>query len=82
MRMAYSLMHGDIPAALHYNAVSLVVVLLCFWSMAAWIVGRLRGRFVRSWLHWRWTMPAFAIVFAVWFVIRNLPFAPFTGLHV
>jgi hypothetical protein len=82
MRMAYSLMHGDIPAALHYNAVSFVVVLLFVWSMVAWTTGRLRGRAVTSWLHWRWTPLVFSVVFVVWFVIRNLPFAPFTGLHV
>ncbi len=82
MRMVYSLMHGDIPAALHYNAVSLVVVLLCVWSMAAWTAGRLRGRWVNSWLHWRWTPLVLSVVFIGWFVIRNLPFAPFTGLYV
>ncbi len=82
MRMAYSLMHGDIPAALHYNAVSLVVVLLCVWSTIAWAVGRLRGRWVNSWLHWRWTPLTLAIVFIGWFAVRNLPFAPFTSLYV
>jgi hypothetical protein len=82
MRMAYSLMHGDIPAALHYNAVSFVVVLLFVWSTVAWTAGRLRGRAVDSWLHWRWTPLVFSVVFVVWFVIRNLPFAPFTGLRV
>ncbi|MEC3977209.1 DUF2752 domain-containing protein [Amycolatopsis sp. H20-H5] len=82
LRMAYSLLHGDIPAALHYNAVSLVVVLLFVWSTAAWTAGRLRGRAVSSWLHWRRTPLVFAVVFALWFVVRNLPFAPFTGLFV
>ena len=43
LRMMYSLLHGDVPAALHYNAVSFVVVLLCVWSLGAWTVGRLRG---------------------------------------
>ncbi|HKN56960.1 MAG TPA: DUF2752 domain-containing protein [Amycolatopsis sp.] len=82
MRMAYSLMHGDIPAALHYNALSLVIVLLFVWSTVAWAVGRLRGRWVRSWLHWRATPWVMGVVLALWFVIRNLPFAPFTGLFV
>jgi hypothetical protein len=82
MRMLYSLLHGNIPAALHYNAVSFVAVLLFVWSTVAWAIGRLRGRAADSWLHWRWTPPAFGVVFVVWFVVRNLPFAPFTSLHV
>lgn len=82
MRMLYSLLHGNIRAALHYNALSLVVVLLFGWSVVAWTIGRLRGRPVDSWLQWRWTPLVFVILFAGWFVVRNLPFAPFTGLFV
>lgn len=82
MRMAYSVMHGDLAGALHYNAVSLVFLVLLAWSGVAWTLGRLRGRAVRSWLHWRRTPLMVAIVFCVWFVVRNLPFPPFTGLFV
>ncbi|MDT8914627.1 DUF2752 domain-containing protein [Amycolatopsis sp. PS_44_ISF1] len=82
LRMAYSLMHGDWAGALHYNAVSLVFVVLLAWSGAAWTLGRLRGRAVRSWLHWRRTPLVVAVVFCLWFVVRNLPFPPFTGLAV
>jgi hypothetical protein len=82
MRMVYSLLHGDIAAALHYNAVSFVAVLLFAWSLVAWTVGRLRGRAMNTWLHRRWTSLAFSVVFVAWFVVRNLPFPPFTGLFV
>jgi hypothetical protein len=82
MRMVYSLLHGDIRAALHYNALSLVVLLLLGWSAVAWTVARLRGRPVGTWLQWRWTPLVFVIAFASWFVVRNLPFAPFSGLFV
>jgi Protein of unknown function (DUF2752) len=82
MRMLYSLLHGDLPAALHYNAVSLVALVLCGWSLAVWALGRWRGRHVRSWLHWRGTPLAFGVVFVTWFVIRNLPGMPFAFLHV
>ncbi|GAA3560654.1 DUF2752 domain-containing protein [Amycolatopsis ultiminotia] len=82
MRMAYSLLHGDFSAALHYNAVALVFVALLAWSGAAWTAGRLRGRAMRSWLHWRWTPHVVGVTFALWFVLRNLPFAPFSGLFV
>ncbi|QFU92790.1 DUF2752 domain-containing protein [Amycolatopsis sp. YIM 10] len=82
LRMMYSLLHGDLLGALHYNALSLVIVLLSVWSIVAWAVGRWRGRWVNSWLHWRWTPLVFGVAFTVWFVVRNLPFAPFNALYV
>ncbi|MCG3752451.1 MULTISPECIES: DUF2752 domain-containing protein [unclassified Amycolatopsis] len=82
LRMAYSVLHGDFSAALHYNAVALVFAALFAWSGLAWTMGRLRGRTMRSWLHWRWTPHVVAVVFVLWFVARNVPFSPFTGLYV
>jgi hypothetical protein len=82
LRMAYSLLHGNVSAAVHYNAVALVFVALFAWSAVAWTVGRLRGRQVRSWLHWRWTPLVTGVVFTAWFVLRNLPFPPFSGWFV
>lgn len=82
MRMLYSLLHGDLGAALHYNAVTVVVLALCGWSLVAWTVGRWRGRWVASWLHWRWTPIAAGAVVVAWFVVRNLPFPPFAALAV
>jgi hypothetical protein len=82
LRMTGSLLRGDIPAAVHYNAVVFAFLVLCGWSVVAWAVGRRRGAAVRTWQHWRWTPAVSGVVFAVWFVVRNLPFAPFTSLHV
>ncbi|MBB4682569.1 DUF2752 domain-containing protein [Amycolatopsis jiangsuensis] len=82
LRMAYSLMHGNVFAAVHYNAVAVAFVVLFAWSGLAWTLGRVRGRAVRSWLHWRWTPVAVGVLFTLWFVVRNLPFAPFSGLFV
>ncbi|MQA10925.1 MAG: DUF2752 domain-containing protein [Pseudonocardiaceae bacterium] len=82
MRMIYSLLHADVPAALHYNALAVAVLVLFGWSFAAWTYGRLRGRLVRSWLHWRWTPLAFLVAIGMWLIVRNIPFAPFGSLHV
>ncbi len=80
--MVYSLLHGRIGDAVHYNAVSLVFLGLFTWSLVAWTVARVRGREQWSWLQWRWTPPVAIAVLTVWFVIRNLPFAPFIELSV
>lgn len=82
MRMVYSVLHGDVGAALHYNAIALVLSALCVWSLVAWTRGRLRGRHMRSWMHWKRTPLVLGIVVGVWFVIRNLPFEPFSSLYV
>ena len=82
LRMIYSLMHGDVLAALRFNAVGLIALVLLFWAYAAWTYGRLVNRRVRSWQHWRWSALVTLVVVSVWFVIRNLPFEPFVSLRV
>jgi hypothetical protein len=82
MRMVYSLLHGDLAAAAHYNAVALVTLPLLLLAWVTWTRGRLRGTRVQSWQHWRWAPQVALVVFAVWFVIRNIPVAPFTALKV
>lgn len=82
LRMMYSLMHGDLPAAVHYNAVALVVLPLLLLALATWTLGRWRGEPVRSWLHWRWTPTVALVVFFGWFLARNIPIEPFRSLKV
>ncbi|PWW56074.1 DUF2752 domain-containing protein [Actinokineospora spheciospongiae] len=73
VRMVHSLLHGRLGDALHYNAVSLVFLVLFAWSTAAWAVSRVRARHVRSWIHWRWTPLLAGVVIGGWFVVRNIP---------
>jgi hypothetical protein len=82
MRMLYSLLHGDIHGALRYNALGFVAVMFLLWAFGAWTYGRFVGRRIHSWQHHRWAAVVALVLFSTWFVIRNLPFAPFTGLYV
>jgi hypothetical protein len=82
LRMIYSLLHLDLPAAVHYNALGLVAVALLVWAFLAWTYGRLVGRPFRSWQHLRWSAPAALALTVAWFVLRNLDFGPFPGLYV
>lgn len=82
LRMVYSLMHADFPGALRYNALGLVAVVLLLWAYGAWALGRLRRRKVKSWQHYRWAAAASLVLVTVWFVVRNLPFPPFSVLYV
>jgi hypothetical protein len=82
LRMIYSLLHLDVTAALRYNAVGMVAVLLLVWAYAVWTYGRVAGRRVLSWQHMRWSAPAALAVTLTWFVVRNLGFGPFPALYV
>jgi hypothetical protein len=82
LRMLYSLLHGDLGAAVRFNALGLVAVVLLVWAYVAWTYERLAGRRVRSWQHYRWSAPVASALVLVWFVIRNLDFGPFPGLYV
>ncbi|HTX94106.1 MAG TPA: DUF2752 domain-containing protein [Mycobacterium sp.] len=82
LRMLYSLMHGNVLAAARFNAIGLAAVVLLVWAYLAWTYGRVVGRRIRSWQHHRWAAAVTLSVVVLWFVLRNIPFAPFTALHV
>ena len=82
LRMLYSLMHGDLSAALRYNAVGMVAVVLLVIAYGTWTYGLVRGRPVRGWQHWRWSPAVALIVTVAWFIVRNLNFGPFPALYV
>jgi len=76
----HALFHGDVLTALHYNAL-LPIFALFFGFIFVWlflIVVRGRG------LSWRIFPPSamygFIVLAAAFFVLRNLPFYPFTLL--
>ena len=82
LRMIYSLLHGDLLAAIRFNALAMVALGFLTVAYGTWSYGRLTGRQILGWQHHRWApLVALALV-AVWFVVRNLPFAPFTALKV
>jgi hypothetical protein len=80
--MLYSVMHGDLFAAVRFNALALVALVFLVVAYGTWTYGRVTGRQIFSWQHHRWPAVVTLAVVCVWFVVRNLPFAPFTGLYV
>jgi hypothetical protein len=75
-------MHGNVSAAAKFNALALVALVLMVWAYVAWTYGRLTGRRVRGWQHHRWSAMVTLVLVAAWFVVRNIPFAPFNALYV
>lgn len=82
MRMLYAVMHGDMLAAARFNALALVALVLLVFAFATWTYGRIVGRRIANWQNYRWSAVVTMVVVSAWFVVRNLPFAPFTGLYV
>ena len=82
LRMLYSLMHGNVLAAVRFNALGLVALVLLVWAYLAWTYGRVVGRRFGSWQHNRWAAMVTLSLVLCWFVVRNLPFAPFSALFV
>jgi hypothetical protein len=82
MRMLYSLMHGDVLAAARFNALGLVAVGFLVLAYLSWTYGRVTGRRIAGWQNHRWSAVVTLSLVVAWFVVRNIPFAPFSGLYV
>ncbi|MEI7717682.1 MAG: DUF2752 domain-containing protein [Mycobacterium sp.] len=82
MRMLYSLMHGDLLAAVRFNALALAAMVLLVFAYVVWTYARVTGRRVRGWQDRRWSGVVALALTVAWFIVRNLPFAPFSALHV
>lgn len=81
-RAVYSLLHGDLGAALAFNALGVVALVLLAVAFVTYTIGLWRGRRVRGWQNLRYSPAVVLVVTVIWFVIRNLPFAPFDSLKV
>lgn len=81
-RALYSLLHGDLPAALHYNALAVVAMALLLSSFGAYCARLWTGRRIRGWHNMRWSAVVVLVVVLVWFAVRNIPVEPFWSLHV
>lgn len=82
LRMIYSLLHADVGAAIRFNAVAVVALGFVVVAYALWTYGRIVGRTIVSWQHHRWAASVTLTIVLVWFVLRIVPFAPFTALRV
>ena len=82
-RFAAALLHGDLPQAAAYNALGIVALPF----VAVWVLQHvwawLWGVTPRRWFTPKWysrVSAVFVAVLAVFFVLRNVPVAPFTLL--
>lgn len=81
LRMIYALLHGNLADAVRFNAVAVLALAFLTVAFGGWTYGRIVRRRIVSWHHHRWAAPVTLAVVGTWFVLRILPFAPFTALR-
>ncbi len=82
LRMLYSVLHGDLLSAVRFNALALVALIPLIIAYVTWTYGRVTGGTIFKWQFYQWSAAVTLVLVSAWFVVRNLPFAPFTGLYV
>lgn len=81
-RMLYSLLHGDVGAALHFNALALLALPVLVWTWLAWTLRRTGLAEPPQWQHWRWAPAVVLSAVAVWWVVRLIPGTTFANLRI
>lgn len=85
-RAAAALLHGDLGAALQFNAPVLVAGVVVAYLWTAWVLQRFGVvRLPRPGLGdraRRALLPVLVALALVWMLLRNLPWEPFTALYV
>jgi hypothetical protein len=79
LRMVHDLLHGNLTAALHDNALAIPVVLIGFAAWLNWAIRRWRGQPRPA--SPAWLTPVSVAALIVWTVVRNLPWAPFAAMR-
>lgn len=82
LRMINSLAHGDVGAALRFNAVGVLGLIVLGYTYVRWTWGRVREVSIIPWHARRFAPHVVLCVVLVWAVVRNIPVAQFTGLYV
>ena len=75
-------MHGNIPEAARHHAMAVFAAPFLVWLYLAWAVKHMSGRQIPIPRIRAKTVSLFLAAWAVFMVVRNLPWAPFTSLYV
>lgn len=81
-RMLYSLVHGDVRGALHFNALGLFAVVALVYTFVMWVTVRVRVRPAVPWHQMRWSSTVVLTLVVAWTAVRILPIPAFASLRV
>lgn len=81
-RASYAIVHGNVVTAFHDNALWLILAPICVYAWLAWALAAYGHPILPPIRVTRARAIGFIVVLAVFFVVRNLPIAPFTALRL
>lgn len=81
-RAFYYLLNGNIPEAARHHAIAVFAAPFLVWLYLAWAIQRTTGRQIPAPRFGARAVGIFLAAWAVFMVLRNLPWAPFTSLYV
>lgn len=81
-RAFYYLMHGNVPEAARHHMLAVFAAPFLVWLYVAWTVKQVWGKTIPVPKITARTLSFYLAAWAVFMVVRNLPFAPFTSLYV
>jgi len=81
-RAFYYLMQGNVPEAARHHFIAVFAAPFLVWMYLAWSVKQIWGREIPRPRIGARAISLFLAAWAVFMVVRNLPFAPFTSLYV
>ena len=81
-RAFYYLLHGNLPEAARHHAIAVFAAPFIVWLYLAWAVKHMTGRQIPIPRIGAKSAAVFIAAWAVFMVVRNLPWAPFTSLYV
>lgn len=80
-RMFWYLLHGDLAQAARHHLPALLAVPAVVYAWLRW-TARAVGRHLPAWPMPRWLLLGYAALWVLFTIARNLPWPPFTGLHL
>ncbi len=81
-RAIQALVELDLGAALAYNALAVLGLVMLAVALVQWTRARATGRFHRRWHQLRYAPATVLVLVLGWTVVRNIPVAPLTALQV
>lgn len=81
LRCLHALLHLDLRSALDYNALTVLFVPMLVFAWLSVGIAAIRGREPpRTWSTPRWAGWAIGVTFGLFWLLRNLPVAPFSWM--